>query len=140
MTSTPQSSARVDQKNPAASKTGLLPCGFCPGQGLNVCKALERGRLRELLAMGGRHKWKKGDHLFTAGERTKSVFKITKGIVALSQLLPDGRRQIVGFPMAGEICGMLETEGRYVLTAHAITDSEGCSFDRDRFDAFVERY
>jgi CRP/FNR family transcriptional regulator len=70
----------------------------------------------------------------------KSVFKITKGIVALSQLLPDGRRQIVDFPMTGEICGMMEADGRYVLTARAIVDTEGCSFDRDRFEAFVERY
>ncbi len=140
MAPTPNSATRIDQKNLATAKAELLPCDFCPGQGLNVCKALERGRLRELLSMGMRHKWKKGDHLFTAGERVKSVFKISKGIAALSLLLPDGRRQIIGFPMVGEICGMMETDGRYVLTARAVTEVEGCSFDSDRLNAFVERH
>ncbi len=133
-------STRVGNSRLARSTADLLPCDFCPGQGLNVCKALERERLRELLAMGKRSKWKKGEYLFTAGERANFMFKITRGIVARSQLLPDGRRQIVGFAMGGEICGLPEREGRYILAARAVTEVEACAFGSDRFNAFVDRH
>jgi len=133
-------SVYVDQRAPIATKGDSLPCDLCPGQRLNICRPLERDRLAELLATGSRQKWAKGADLFTAGDRVRSVAKITKGMVALSQFLPDGRRQIFSFVLAGELCGMMEVEGRHALTARAITEVEGCVFARDRFDAFVERH
>jgi CRP/FNR family transcriptional regulator len=140
MTPALHASGCMNPKKPKDSRIELLPCDFCPGQATNICKPLERGRLAELLAIGTRQKWSKGEHLFRNGDRIKSIFKITKGVVALSQLLADGRRQILNFAQAGDLCGTLEVDGRYVVAARAVTDVEACAFDRDRFDAFVERH
>lgn len=129
------------QPEKMATATGdLLPCDSCPGRGLNVCRQLEHSRRKELLATSRRRCWSKGELLYSEGDRTKSIFKITKGAVALSQLLADGRRQVVSFPLTGDICGASEPDDRHQLTAIALTDVEVCIFDRDGFDAFLLRH
>jgi CRP/FNR family transcriptional regulator len=101
----------------------------------NVCGPLGQDRQRELYE--GRQTWRKREFLFRAGDPAGPVFKIITGIVAVAKRLPDGRRQILGFFYPGELCGYLETEGRYTYEGEAITDVWACSFSRARFKAFT---
>ena len=117
---------------------GQLPCDRCIGKHYNVCRLLDAGRQRELFQTGCRQRWDRRSYLFRADSPVGAVFKVTSGIVAETRTLIDGRRQIVGFFLPGDICGYLESEGRYSFDGEAITRVETCSFDRDRFTAFLD--
>lgn len=118
---------------------GQLPCDRCIGKQYNICHLLEPARQRELLDTSCRHRWDKREYLFRAGSPVGAVFKVTSGIVAESRTLADGRRQIIAFFLPGDICGYLESEGRHAFDGEAITTAETCSFNRERFSAFVNR-
>jgi CRP/FNR family transcriptional regulator len=118
---------------------GQLPCDRCIGKQYNICHLLEHGRQRELLDTSCRHRWDKREYLFRAGNPVGAVYKVTSGIVAESRTLADGRRQIIAFFLPGDICGYLETDGRHAFDGEAITTAETCSFNRERFSAFVNR-
>ncbi|HLG49922.1 MAG TPA: Crp/Fnr family transcriptional regulator [Reyranella sp.] len=118
---------------------GHLPCDRCTGKQYNVCHLLEPARQRELLDTSCRHRWDKREYLFRAGSAVGAVFKVTSGIVAESRTLADGRRQIIAFFLPGDICGYLESDGRHAFDGEAITTAETCSFNRERFSAFVNR-
>jgi CRP/FNR family transcriptional regulator len=118
---------------------GQLPCDRCIGKQYNICHLLEPARQRELLDTSCRHRWDKREYLFRAGSPVGAVFKVTSGIVAESRTLADGRRQIIAFFLPGDICGYLESDGRHAFDGEAITTAETCSFNRERFSAFVNR-
>jgi CRP/FNR family transcriptional regulator len=114
-----------------------LPCLRCPVKGFNVCKPLDYDRQKELFELGLQQTWKRRQFIFRAGDPLAAVFKITSGIVAVSKPLADGRRQILDFFLPGEICGFLQTDGKYAFDGEAMTEVKTCSFNRRRFDSFV---
>ena len=116
-----------------------LRCHRCLGRSLNVCRPLDDTGLVKLLGLGTLVHWRKRDLLFRAGDRQGPFFKITKGVVAVSSSLHDGRRQIVALRVPGDVVGYLEKDGRYAFEGEALTDVEACSFDRGRFDELVAR-
>ena len=122
------------------SQTPVLPCTTCPGRNLNLCQPLGDAQLPELLALGGRRTWRRRDLLFRAGDPITVFFKITKGVVAVSRILDDGRRQIVALRITGDCVGYLHTDGRYTFEGHALTDVEACTFHRNRFDTLAACY
>jgi CRP/FNR family transcriptional regulator, anaerobic regulatory protein len=117
-----------------------LPCDSCPGRTLGICRPLEDQRLAHLLAMGGQRRWTKREFLYRTDDPVQTLYKITKGVVAESRMLDDGRRQIVGIRTIGALCGYPDHEGRYLFSAEALTEVEACSFERTRFNAFVGRH
>lgn len=122
------------------NQTPVLPCATCPVRNLNLCQSLSDTQLPELLALGGRRTWRKRDLLFRAGDPITVFFKITKGVVAVSRILDDGRRQIVALRISGDCVGYLHTDGRYTFEGHALTDVEACTFHRSRFDVLAAYY
>ena len=117
-----------------------LPCDTCLGRSLNLCEPLDDARLRVMLGLGGIRRWKKRETVFRAGDSMGPFFKITKGIVAISSALDDGRRQIVAFRAPGDCVGYLDIDGKYAFEGQALTDVEACAFDRRRFDAFAAQH
>ena len=75
--------------------------------------------------------------LFSEGDDANGLFNVTKGVVRLYRLLADGRRQIVGFALAGDFLG-LSLNPTFAMSADAITDVEVCRFGRAAFVACVE--
>ena len=116
-----------------------LLCDSCPGRSIGICRPLDDQRLGQLLALGGRRRWAKRELMYRADEPVRSVFKITKGIVAESRTLDDGRRQIIGIRTVGDLCGYPEHRGRYLFSAEALTEVEACGFDNEKFTAFIGR-
>lgn len=69
----------------------------------------------------------RGEPLFRIGGRFKSLYSIRSGFFKTTVSTPDGREQVSGFYMAGELLGLdgLADE-QHTCTARALEDSEVC--------------
>ena len=50
-------------------------------------------------------KLSEGKHLFLEGDQVKRIYQVISGVVSLTRLLEDGRRQIIAFGFPGDIVG-----------------------------------
>ena len=85
-------------------KTACSNCNLrelCLPFGLSV-EELER--LDDLVST--RRRIKRGDHLYRAGEEFDAIYAIRSGFFKTDVLLEDGRDQVTGFQMAGELLGL----------------------------------
>jgi CRP/FNR family transcriptional regulator len=74
-----------------------------------------------------RRRVKRGEALFTAGDEFKSVYAIHSGFLKTTVLNADGREQVTGFCMPGELLGLDGIgSGRYHGNALALEDCEVC--------------
>lgn len=101
---------------------------------------MDEAGLRQLLALGGPRRWKKGEAMFRAGDPVGPFFKITKGVAMVSRSLDDGRRQILLLRVPGDGLGYVDESGCHAFDGVALTDVEACAFDRRRFDALSARH
>jgi CRP-like cAMP-binding protein len=65
--------------------------------------------------------------IFAEGERAGYVYKVVSGVVRVSQLLPDGRRQISAFHLPGDMFGF-EPDDLHRATAEAIVPTKLVAF------------
>jgi len=74
-----------------------------------------------------RRRVKRGDTLYRSGDAFNSLYAVRSGFFKSSMLLEDGRDQVTGFHMPGEILGM-DGIGQEIHTCGAIAleDSEVC--------------
>lgn len=77
--------------------------------------------------VGGRRKVARGQALFHSGEPFTAIYAVKLGFFKTEILATDGRHQVTGFHMAGEVLGMdgISTE-MYNCDAIALEDSEVC--------------
>jgi len=74
-----------------------------------------------------RHRIKRGERVFEAGDRFESVYAIRSGFFKTSLADREGREQVTGFFMGGELLGMDgPASGRYQDDAIALEDSDVC--------------
>ncbi len=74
-----------------------------------------------------RRRLKRGDFLFKAGDEFNSLYAIRSGFLKTTVLNADGREQVTGFQMGGELLGLDGIGGgRYNGNAVALEDSEVC--------------
>jgi CRP/FNR family transcriptional regulator, anaerobic regulatory protein len=92
---------------------------------------------RRLMAISSAQTKAPGETLFSEGDEADSVYEVTRGMLRLYKLLPDGRRQITGFLSAGHFLG-LAPEGFCVYTAEAITEVTLCRYTRAAFDRLID--
>jgi CRP/FNR family transcriptional regulator len=78
---------------------------------------------------------KRGEYLFRAGEGFDSLYAARTGFFKTKLLLEDGREQVTGFHMAGELMGMdgIGTE-RHTCDSVALEDSEVCVIPFSRLE------
>ena len=76
----------------------------------------------------GRRKVKLGEVLYNAGERFQFIYAVRTGTFKSSLMLADGREQVSGFHIAGELMGLdgLAT-GSHASTSVALEDTEVCA-------------
>jgi CRP/FNR family transcriptional regulator len=86
----------------------------------------ELERLDDLVST--RRRLKRGEHLYRAGSDFDSIYAIRAGFFKTDVLLEDGREQVTGFQMAGELLGLdgISTE-HHTCNAVALEDSEVCA-------------
>jgi len=112
-------------------------CAACRVRSVSVCSALEPDELRDLAAIADDVQFAQRTEIVSEGEAVNTIYNITEGTVRTYRLLPDGRRQIFGFLMAGDFLGLSLPE-TYGFSADAITPVRTCRFTRSRFEAFLE--
>jgi CRP/FNR family transcriptional regulator len=93
----------------------------------------EMARLDELINV--RKRVKRGEHLYRAGQSFESIYAIRSGFFKTDVLLEDGRDQVTGFQMAGELLGLdgIGTE-HHSCNAVALEDSEVCHIPFSRLE------
>lgn len=112
-------------------------CDDCKVRRFSVCGALELSELHELDLISQTRHFTPKTMLFDQGALAGSVFNVTEGVVRLYKSLPDGRRQIVGFALAGDFLGLALMD-RYGVAAEAVTPVTVCRFARAAFLSYVD--
>jgi CRP/FNR family transcriptional regulator len=112
-------------------------CDDCKVRLFSVCGALDRSELEELDRISQVRMFPPKATLFEQQALAGSVFNVTEGTVRLCKSLPDGRRQIVGFALAGDFLGLALMD-RYSVAAEAVTEVKVCRFARSAFLAYVD--
>ena len=71
--------------------------------------------------------YRKGEHAYRAGDPFDSLYAVRAGFFKTNLLTEDGRDQVTGFHMAGELMGLdgISTD-RHPCDAVALEDSEVC--------------
>ena len=110
----------------AVIKTACSNCNLrelCLPLGLSEA---ELDRLDDLVST--RRRVKRGEYLYRAGAEFDAIFAIRSGFFKTDVLLEDGRDQVTGFQMAGELLGLdgISSE-HHTCNAIALEDSEICS-------------
>ena len=74
-----------------------------------------------------RRRIKSGGHFFRAGDKLTSLYALRSGSARNSMMLMDGRDQVIGFFMAGDMMGLDGIQdGLHTCEATALEDSEVC--------------
>jgi CRP/FNR family transcriptional regulator len=119
--------------NPQAIKVACSNCNLrelCMPVGLSDH---DLNRLDDLVAV--RRKVKRGDTLFTIGEKFTSLYAIRTGFFKTCLATEDGRDQVTGFQMAGEIIGLDGiVNDQHSCDAVALEDAEVCVMPFDRIE------
>ncbi len=90
-------------------------------------------RVDELV--GSRRALKRGEALFHAGDRFESLFAVRTGFFKTRITSEDGRDQVTGFQMAGELLGLDGiSEDRHSCDAVALEDSQVCLIPYGRLE------
>ncbi len=78
---------------------------------------------------------RKGGHLYRMGEPFQALYAVRSGAMKTSELLGDGRVQITGFQLPGEILGIDAIDGnRHRCNAEALETSEVCEIPWRRLE------
>jgi len=91
-----------------------------------------------LLLMGATMSYPRNTEIFGENEPADYVYKVLSGSVRTYNILSDGRRQIGGFYMPGDIFG-IEFDGEHTSAAEAITDVKVLVLKRSALDALAGR-
>lgn len=112
-------------------------CRDCAVRGSAVCSSLDTAELRDFEHLGRRAHFAAGETVFSEEDITTSFYNVLLGIMRLYKLLPDGRRQIVGFALAGDFLGM-NIAGHHNFSADAIGAVTVCQFAKTPFGHFID--
>jgi CRP/FNR family nitrogen fixation transcriptional regulator len=83
-------------------------------------------------------RFSRGEEVFGEEEDADFVYKVVSGAVRTTRVLSDGRRQISGFHLAGDVFG-LELGGAHRFSAEAVVDCEVALVRRTVLDRACER-
>ncbi len=79
-------------------------------------------RLDDCLDQASVRRFQAKEFVFVEGDPATSIYRIEAGAVSLFKILPDGRRQILGFAYAGDFIG-LGVQGEHIMNAQVIKPS-----------------
>jgi CRP/FNR family transcriptional regulator len=103
-------------------------CSSCSLRELCLPMGLSREEIEHLdTLVYTRRRVKRGENLYRAGDGFNSLYAVRTGFFKSNVILEDGRDQVTGFHMPGDILGMdgIGTEA-HTCNAHALEDGEVC--------------
>ena len=116
-----------------------LECETCPARVLAFCNELNHDELAELDAISADVSLKAPQALVYEGDEARYAYNLRQGVLRLSKMLPDGRRQITGFAFPGDFIGLSDARD-HSITVEAIVESRLCRFDKTRLHSLCERW
>ena len=115
--------------NPMHADTSFkVACSNCNLRELCLPVGLSDGEMQALDGIvATRKKVKQGGHLYSSGDAFTTLYAIRTGFFKTSVVSEDGREQVTGFQMAGEIMGLdgIVTD-KHSCHAIALEDAEVC--------------
>jgi len=121
---------------PISAGSIKVACSNCNLRELCMPMGLNKEELDRIDAVVEiRRKVKKGDYLFNNGEKFSSLFAIRTGFFKTCITAEDGRDQVTGFQMAGEVMGLDGiVNDHHTCDAVALEDAEVCVMPFDRIE------
>jgi CRP/FNR family transcriptional regulator len=113
-------------------------CIVCKVRLFSVCAALSATELSALDEIAQHVRFSPRETIFLQGADAHWVYNITSGVARLYTLLPDGRRQIVGFALPGDFLGLAMGK-THPFGADAIDQVSACRFSRTAFSLLIDR-
>ena len=104
------------------------PCSKCGLHEICLPAGLGAHDLERLEGIVNRKRpLKRGDYLYRTGSPLQSLYAVRTGFLKSSVLHDDGREQVAGFHMMGDLLGMDAIgSGKHVCDAVALEDSDTC--------------
>lgn len=126
--------AKIQRMNPQTIK---VACSNCNLRELCMPMGLTPEELDHIdNVVSSRRKIKRGTPLFRNGEKFSSLYAIRTGFFKTCVASEDGRDQVTGFQMAGEIIGLDGiVNDHHTCDAVALEDAEVCVMPFDRIEA-----
>ncbi len=121
---------------PLTSQTIKIACSNCNLRELCMPLGLSPSELEKIDdVVANRRKVKRGSTLFRNGERFTSLYAIRTGFFKTCVASEDGRDQVTGFQMAGEVIGLDGIVNDFhTCDAVALEDAEVCVMPFDRVE------
>jgi len=116
-------------------------CSTCSMRELCLPFGLAASEVDQLYSIiSNRVKLKKGDPLFRNGAAFAALYAIRLGSVKTTMLSDDGREQIAGYHMPGDILGLDGmSSGRHACEAVALEDTEACMIPFERLEEIARK-
>lgn len=97
---------------------------------------------RELIALGTKLRFHKGETIFAAGQKATEVHYILSGWVSVYKVTDQGAQVSVGLRYRGEFAGLgsFACDGERGCSAQALIESEIVILPRDNFQALLKKY
>lgn len=134
--STPLHGIKIESKVVGAAQAIKVACSNCNLRELCMpmgLTATELDRIEDVVA--SRRKIKRGATLFRNGEKFTSLYAIRTGFFKTCVASEDGRDQVTGFQMAGEVIGLDGiVNDTHTCDAVALEDAEVCVMPFDRIE------
>lgn len=123
-------------KSHANPDTPQVACSNCNLRELCMPVGLTPEELQQLDELVyARRRLKRGDALYRAGEQFTALYAVRSGFFKTRVTFDDGRDQVTGFSMAGELLGMDGiAQERHSCDAVALEDSEICMIPYARLE------
>lgn len=122
----------IELKFPELPHSGLAKsaCLGCPVRSVGICGSLcSSGEADIIGALSRRVVYQGRSVLMEEGGPAHHAFNIVSGTVILSKTLPDGRRQVLGFAVAGDFLGLAMRDVN-TMSAVALGPVEVCRMQR----------
>jgi CRP/FNR family transcriptional regulator len=116
-------------------------CSTCAFSQACLAEGLDKGSLRELhMLVEHVGPLAPGSRLFRTGNRFDAIAAVRRGTVKTCRVDRDGREQVLGFHLPGEIIGLSAIAGeRYPCDAVALDEAEVCRFSFPRMALLATR-
>jgi CRP/FNR family transcriptional regulator, nitrogen fixation regulation protein len=93
---------------------------------------------QQMLLMGAVMSYPRNTEIFGENEPSDYLYKVVSGSVRTSKILSDGRRQIGGFYLPGDVFG-LDFADTHALSAEAVSDAKVLAVKRSVLNALAGR-
>jgi CRP/FNR family transcriptional regulator, anaerobic regulatory protein len=130
----------VQKHNKSSESVPLMEvpnCANCRQRHLSICAAFGEHELVSFDRVVLHKTLPAKTVLFEQGNPADFVFSVSDGTVRLFRLLPDGRRQIIGFAIKGDFLGTAMSE-KHDYTAEAVDAIKVCRIPRPAFQTMLD--